>query len=101
MSSVQVQETRKAQNFAAAAEAVKEAKPDTGRLDEAEAEAFIADDNRIVALLAELAETVARQEKAFNHLATHVVPSQDKEIEQLQKRVAELEKGSSKGAAKK
>jgi uncharacterized coiled-coil protein SlyX len=101
MSSVEMRELRKATNIAAAAEALRETKPDTFRLDEALGEALIGDDHRIAAIVAELAETVARQEKAFNHLVGHVIASQDKEIERLQKRVEQLEKGSSKGAAKK
>jgi uncharacterized coiled-coil protein SlyX len=101
MSSFLVQEQRKAGYIADAAEAVKEAKPDTGRLDEVLAEPLIGDEHRLAALVAELAEQVLRQERAIEHVGTHVVASQDKEIERLQKRVEQLEKGSSKGAAKK
>ncbi len=94
MSSFLVQETRKAQNIQVAAEAVREMKPDTFRLDETLGELLIGDEHKVVAIVAELAETVARQDRTITHLVDHVIASQDKKIEQL-------EKGSSKGAAKK
>ncbi len=99
MSSTMIQQTRLARNIAAAAEAIKEAKPDHERLDEVEAEPLIADDHKIAAIVAELAEMAALQQRAFDHMADHVDPSQDKEIERLRKRVEELE-GSSAGAKK-
>ncbi len=92
------QETRKAQNIEAAVEAIKGTKPDTLRLDEALAEPIIGDDHRIAALVAELAETVARQDRTITHLVDHVIASQDKEIEQLRERV---EKPKASGATKK
>jgi uncharacterized coiled-coil protein SlyX len=99
MSTVQIQQQRTAQAIAAAAEAIREAKPDADRLRQVEAEALIGDFDKIAVIVAELAEQVARQERAFTHLADHVDPSQDKEIERLRERVEELE-GSSAGASK-
>jgi len=94
-----IQQTRLARNIAAAAEAVKEMKLTHERLEEVEAEPLIADDHRIAAIVAELAEMVVLQQRAFDHMADHVDPSQDKEIERLRKPVEELE-GSSAGAKK-
>ncbi len=99
MSSVQVQETRKAQNIQAAAQAVRETKPDTFRLDEALGELLIGDDHKVVAIVVELAETVARQDRAITHLVDHVIAGQDKKIERLQERVEKPKSGS--GATKK
>ncbi len=94
MSSVEAQLQRKARNIEAAAETLRETKPDTSRMDEALGEFLIPDDHRIAAIVAELAEQVQRQDRAIDHLGTHVVASQDKEIERLQKRVEQLEKGT-------
>lgn len=101
MSSTMIQEQRKAQAIAAAMEAIKEAKPDAGRIEEVEAEPLIADDRKIAVIVAELAEMVALQQRAFTHLADHVLAAQEAEIERLRERVEQMEKGSSKGAAKK
>jgi uncharacterized coiled-coil protein SlyX len=86
-----IQQTRLARNIAAAAEAVKEMKLTHERLDEAAAEPLIADDHKIAAIVAELAEMVALQQRAFDHLSDHVLAAQDKEIERLRERVSELE----------
>ncbi len=101
MSSVQIQETRKAENMAAAVEAIKETGLPTPRTDEALAEPFLADEHKLVALVGDMAEGFVRLHTAYNHTAGQIDPSQDTEINRLQQRVGELEKGSSKGAAKK
>jgi len=99
MSSPQIQNTRKAQNIPAAAEAIREMKPDTFRLDEALGELLIGDEHKVVAIVAELAETAARQDRAITHLVDHVIAGQDKEIGRLRERVEKPKSGS--GATKK
>jgi N-acetylglucosamine-6-phosphate deacetylase len=89
MSSVQIQETRKAQNIAAATEALKEAGMPTPRTDEALAEPIIADDHKMAAGYGDLAESYARLSRALDHVVNHVIPSQDAEIERLKARDAE------------
>jgi hypothetical protein len=101
MSSVQIQETRKAENMAAAVEAIKETGLPTPRTDEALPEPFLADEHKLIALVGDMAEGFVRLHTAYNHTAGQIDPSQDSEIKRLQKRVEQLEKGSSKGAAKK
>ena len=56
MSSVQIQETRKAENMAAAVEAIKETGLPTPRTDEALPEPFLADEHKLVALVGDMAE---------------------------------------------
>jgi len=99
MSSTMIQEQRKAQAIAAAMEAIKEAKPDAGRIEEVEAEPLIADDRKIAVIVAELAEMVALQQRAFDHMADHVQAAQEADLRLLRERVEELE-GSSAGAKK-
>jgi hypothetical protein len=94
MSSTVVQDQRKAEAIAAAVEAIKETKPDTERLDVALAEPLIADEHKLVALVAEMAEMVARQERTINHLGTHILAEQDTRLEKL-------EKAGEKGTTKK
>ena len=94
-----IQQTRLARNIAAAAEAVKEMKLTHERLDEVEAEPLIADDHKIAAIVAELAEMVALQQRAFDHMADHVQAAQEADLRLLRERVEELE-GSSAGAKK-
>jgi hypothetical protein len=85
------QETRKAQNMTAAVEALRDSGMPTPRTDEAEMEPIIGDDHRLAALVGDLAESYARLSRALDHVDTHVVASQDKEIERMQKRVDKLE----------
>ncbi len=101
MSSVQVQETRKAEALTAAVEAIRETGLPTPRTDEAEMEPLLADEHKLIALVGDMAEGFVRLHTAYNHTAGQIDPSQDTEINRLQQRVGELEKGSSKGAAKK
>jgi nucleoid-associated protein YejK len=85
MSDILTQQRRKAQNLDAAIEAIREAKPDTDRMDEALGEAFIPDEDKLTAIVAELAEAFARQERAFGHLTDHVAADLTKRVEQLEK----------------
>jgi hypothetical protein len=94
MSTVQIQQQRTAQAIAAAAEAIREAKPDADRLRQVEAEALIGDFDKIAVIVAELAEMVVLQQRAFDHMADHVLAAQEAEIERLRERVEELEKGA-------
>jgi predicted methyltransferase len=89
-----IQQTRLARNIAAAMEAVKEMKLAHERLEEVEAEPLIADDHKIAAIVAELSEQVARQERAFTHLADHVLAAQEADLRLLRERVEQLEKGA-------
>jgi uncharacterized coiled-coil protein SlyX len=67
-----------------------------------EAEALIGDFDRLAVIVAELAEMVVLQQRAFDHMADHVLAAQDKEIERLRERVEKLEgAGASKPAKKK
>lgn len=93
MSTVQIQQQRTAQAIAAAAEAIREAKPDADRLRQVEAEALIGDFDKIAVIVAELAEMVALQQRAFDHMADHVLAAQEADLRLLRERVAALEKG--------
>jgi hypothetical protein len=68
MSSPLVQQQRKAQAINDAVEAVRAVKPDAERLDMTLGEPMLADEDRIVAIVAELAELVGRQERAIDKL---------------------------------
>jgi hypothetical protein len=100
MSSPQIQNTRKAVNLAAAVEAVKETGLPTPRIDEALPEPFLADEHKLLALVGDMAEGLVLLHRAYNHTAGQIDPSQDTEIDRLQQRVGELEKGSSKAKKK-
>ena len=93
------QETRKAQNIAAAVEALRDSGMPTPRTDEALAEPLIGDDHKLAALVGDMAESYARLSRALDHVDTHVIASQDKEIERLQKRVTELSETAQPKAA--
>lgn len=101
MSSPQVQLQKQAQNIAAGVEAVRDAGLPTPRSDEVAPEPMVSDQQRIAAGIGDVGENLARLSRALGHMDTHITSSQDKEIERLRERVEQLEKGSSKGAAKK
>jgi hypothetical protein len=96
MSSPMIQATRKAQNLDRAVEAIKEAKGSTPYLDETLGEPLIADEAKIVAVLAEMAELIASQGRAIDHAGEHVVAGQDAETKRLRERVDKLEKAQPK-----
>lgn len=103
MSDWLTQENRKANNIAAAVEAMRESGMPTPRTDEALAEPVIGDDHKVAAIAGDLAESCARLSQALDHVDTHVTPSQKKELERLQARVEKLEpkpkgSGDSKGS---
>jgi hypothetical protein len=85
MSDVLTQQRRKAQNLDDAVEAIRAAKPDTGRLDETLDEPFISDEDKLTAIVAELAEMLARQERTAIHTAEHVAGDLTKRVEKLEK----------------
>ena len=87
MSGTMIQATRKAQNIAAAAEAMREAGMPTARTDEALAEPLIGDDHVLAALMGDMAEGFAQVAGALNHTIDHVIPSQDAELARLRESV--------------
>jgi hypothetical protein len=91
VSDLVIQRQRKAEALRDASELVVRAKPDAERLSVAMAELLIGDEDRLAAIVYELAEMVVRLDRAVDHLADHVVAAQEQEIGALKKRLDELE----------
>ena len=98
MSSIEVQQQRKAEAIRDAAELIRRSKPDTEHLSAAMAEPVLPDVDKLAAIASELAEMVVRQERAVDHLEGQVLAAQEKEIEALHKRVEDLEKSGAPAA---
>ena len=99
MTSTMVLDQRQAQAVQEALE-VLEGLAATERLAETKTEPLLPPGYATTIIAAELAQIVARQEAAFNHMATHIAASQDAEIERLRERVEELEKALGEKAPK-
>jgi hypothetical protein len=102
VSDLVIQPQRKAESIRDASELVQAVKPDAERLSLAMQELLIGNEDKIAALVYELAEMCCRLDRALDHISDHVVSSQEQEIRALKKRVAALEpsEASSKAAAK-